>query len=178
MAVAVLVMPPCRRRSSGEDSAGVNPRECMRCLGLSKRGRSPRAATVVTATVNGPPRSAWSADDARGEPPGLPVVCDACSRRGRRSGWSVIARMYSWQTIGCAGVGQTTAESHRRWAGPQVAWPVERVLLPQEKRCQPKLRAAEERGWPARPRHRSRMASSSTVGTETGVNPERIRRAS
>ena len=33
-------------------------------------------------------------------------------------------RTYSWKTICCAGVGQTTSLSHRRWAGPQVAWPV------------------------------------------------------
>ena len=57
----VCVMPPCRRRSPVEYAEGVKPRECMSCLGLSKRVRSPRAATVVTATVHGTPRRAWSA---------------------------------------------------------------------------------------------------------------------
>jgi hypothetical protein len=34
------------------------------------------------------------------------------------------SRTYSWKTIGWAGVRQTPSESQRRWAGPQVAWPV------------------------------------------------------
>jgi hypothetical protein len=45
-----LGRPPCRRRSPGESAAGVTPREGMRGRGVSIRLRSPRAATVVTAT--------------------------------------------------------------------------------------------------------------------------------
>jgi len=48
----------------------------------------------------------------------------SCSRRASRSVGSVTARRYSWNTICCAGVGQTTSLSQRRWTGPQVARPV------------------------------------------------------
>src|SRR5215471_10357882 len=46
-----------------------------------------------------------------------------CVERSRRAGCSVPARTYSGKTRCGAGVGQPTAESPRRWAGPQVAWP-------------------------------------------------------
>ena len=57
----VFVMPPGRRRAPVAYAAGVKPRECMSCLGVANRVRSPRAAPVVTATVHGTPRRAWSA---------------------------------------------------------------------------------------------------------------------
>src|SRR5512145_92203 len=51
----VLVIPPCWRRAPEAYSEGTHPRNFLRSLGCSKRVRSPIAATIVTATVHGPP---------------------------------------------------------------------------------------------------------------------------
>jgi hypothetical protein len=150
----------------------------MRWRGLSKRVRSPRAATVVTATVHCTPRRAWSAATTGGTRQGVPCAWRSCARRCRRSVGSLTARTYAWHTMCGAGVGQTPAERHRRWAGFPAAWPVERMSCRRTKACRRHVAAVRARSASARARHSARMASSSTLGTETGVrSPERIKRA-
>jgi hypothetical protein len=91
---------------------------------------------------------------------------------------SVTARMFSWKTLCCTGVGQTTSRSHRRWAGPQAARPVERISCRRRKALRSHCAVLRSRMASARARHRSYMASPSLWGTETGVRvPERISRA-
>jgi hypothetical protein len=109
-----LVSAPCRRRAPREEAAGGRPQEPMSGLGCSKRGRSPSAATGGTATVHGTPRRACSASTTGLRRQDWPCSWRACSRRCSRSVCSLTARTYAWNTMCCAGVGQTTAESHRR----------------------------------------------------------------
>src|SRR5215510_13379747 len=59
--LSVLVIAPWQRWSPVEYSEGVRPRSLISWVGLSKRVRSPRSATMVTATGNWTPRRAWSA---------------------------------------------------------------------------------------------------------------------
>jgi hypothetical protein len=141
--------------------------------------RSPRAATGVTAPVHGTSRTAWRASTTGARRHGCTGALRACSRRARRAVWSLTARLYSWNTICCAGVGQTTSLSHRRCAGPQGARPVERLSC--RSRTALRRHFAALRAWlaSARARHRARSASSSPLGPETGGrSPERIKRAS
>ena len=166
------VMAPCRRRAPADDAAGIRPRACIRGRGVAKRVKSPRAAPVVTAPVNGTPRTAGSASTPGDKRHEVTYSWRACSKRGRRAVCAVPARPYAWKTRCCAGPGQPTALSHRRWAGPQGAWPVERLAW---RRHGAAWRAALAS---ARARHRARLAASSTGGTSPGVrSPARLRRA-
>jgi hypothetical protein len=110
----VLGMPPCWRCSPVEDAEGVKPRECSSCRGGSTRGRSPRAAPVVTAPGQFPPRRAGRAATTGASRQRSPWSVRSGSRRASRSVWSVIARTDAWHTICGAGVGQPTSRSHRR----------------------------------------------------------------
>ena len=93
--------------------------------------------------------------------------------------WSLTARTSSGKTLCCAGVGPSTAESHRRWAGPQCARPGERLSCLRKQAVRRNLGALRALRGSARARVRSHMASSSPVGPETaGRAPERARRAS
>jgi hypothetical protein len=99
----VCVMPLWRRHSPREYSEGVRPREFMRCLGGSKRGRSPRAALGVTATVHGTPRRACNASTTGQSRQVGPCARRSWSRRWRRAVWAVTARTESWKTRGGGG---------------------------------------------------------------------------
>jgi hypothetical protein len=82
---------------------------------------------------------------------------------------AVTARTYACKTMGCAGVGPTTAESQRRWAGPQWARPVERLAWQSKNALRRNVASFRSLRVSARARLRSRRASSSPVGTETAV---------
>ena len=91
---------------------------------------------------------------------------------------AVTARTSSWKTRGCAAVAQTTAESHRRGAGPQAARPVERRSWRRQNALRRNWAALRSAMASSRARLRAWLASSSTLGTSTGVRaPERISRA-
>ena len=106
-------------------------------------------------------------------------VWSACARRVRRAVRAVTARTYAWNTICWAGVGQPTSLSQRRGAGPQGARPAERIACRRRKALSRHLAALRARMASSRARHTSRMASSSPLGTWTGVrSPERSSRAS
>jgi hypothetical protein len=117
------VRAPCRRRSPLEAAEGISPQHCMRGRGESQRGRSPRAAPAVTATVPCTARRAWRVSMTERHRHGLTGAWRACSRRGSPSVWSLTARTSACQTMGGAGVEPSTALSPRRGAGPQGAWP-------------------------------------------------------
>jgi hypothetical protein len=169
---------PWRRFSPVADAAGIRPKPCMSGLGVATRVRSPRAATRVTAPGHGTPRRAWRASTPGCKRQDCTGAWRAGARRWRRSGWSFTARTSAGPTIGGAGVGQTTSASHRRWAGPQVARPVARLSGLSRHACRRHWAACRSRMTSSRARRRSRMASSSTVGTSTGVrSPERSSRA-
>jgi hypothetical protein len=74
-----LGIAPCWRRAPAEYSAGITPQNFMRALGVSKRVRSPRCATGVTATVPGTPRRACRASTSGDKTPRLhgllPCLC-------------------------------------------------------------------------------------------------------
>jgi hypothetical protein len=53
-----VVLDPGWRRSPAEDVAGLSPRPVIRARGGATRVRSPRSATLVTATGHGTPRRA------------------------------------------------------------------------------------------------------------------------
>jgi hypothetical protein len=125
--VPALVREPCRRRSPVQDSEGSSPTHGSRALGVSTRGRSPRAATLMTAPVHGTPRHAWRAATTGLKCPEVTCSWSACARRAKRSVCALTARLSSGKTRGWAGGGQPTAESPRRWAGPHVARPVYRM---------------------------------------------------
>jgi hypothetical protein len=169
---------PCWRRSPEASAEGITPQNFLSALGVSNRLRSPRSATLGTATVHGPPRSAWRAATPGGKRHAWTCSGRACARRGRRAVWSVTARPAACKTRGWAGVGQTTAESHRRWAGCQGARPMERIACLRTHAWRRNLASLRALRVSARARLRSRLASSSTVGTSTAVrSPERPRRA-
>ena len=174
-----MVRAPCRRGAPVEDSAGIRPKHFLSSLGGSKRVKSPMAATMVTATGKGTPRRAWRALPTGCKRPTCPWAGSACSRRWRRSVASGMARTSSGKTLCCAAVGQTTSESHRRGAGPQGARPASRIACRSKKAVRRHVAAVRWLLGSARARGRSRLASSSTLGTETrGRAPERARRAS
>jgi hypothetical protein len=151
----------------------------MSCRGVSQRVRSPHAAPVVTATVHWPPRKAWSASTTGWKRQVCPCSWSARARRPRRSVCSVTVWTSACQTMGCAGGGQITSLSQRRWAGLQWARPVERLSCRRKKALRRHLAAFRSRRVSARARLRSRRASASPAGTETGVrSPERLSRAS
>jgi hypothetical protein len=173
-----LVSGPCRRRAPLEDFAGVSPRSRMSGLGCSTGVRAPPAATRVTAPVHGTPRQVCSASTTGFPRQDVTWSWRAGARRGRRAGCSFTARTAACETMGCAGVGPTTALRQRRWAGLQVARPVERLACRSTTACRRNFAAWRSRMGAARARPRWRMASSATVGTATGVrSPARIRRA-
>jgi hypothetical protein len=120
-------MAPCRRRAPVEYAAGITPRHGLSSLGVAKRLRSPIAATIVTATGHCTPRSACGASATGGKRHDCTCSWRTWSRRWRRVVCSVTARTYSCKTLCGAGVGQTTAERHRRGARCQWARPVERI---------------------------------------------------
>ena len=159
--------------------AAQSREDFIRALGGSKRVRSPMSAPIVMATVHCTPRKAWRASTT-----GCKRQVVACSRRSwsrrpRRSGCSVTVRTYAGKTLGGAGVGQTTAARHRRWAGPPLARPAERISWRSTKALSRHWASLRSLITSSRARVRSRIASSSTVGTYTGVrSPERARRAS
>ena len=66
-------------------SEGIRPRHVMRALGVSKRVRSPMAATMVTATVHWTPRRAWSASTTGCKRHDVTWAWRACSRRWSRA---------------------------------------------------------------------------------------------
>jgi hypothetical protein len=104
-----------------------------------------------------------------------PCSCSSGSRRWRRAVGAVTARPSAWKTIGCAGVAPTPAESQRRGAGPQGAWPGERLACHRQKAVRRTWAALRSQRASARARQRSRVAASATGGTETGVRaPERL----
>lgn len=131
--------------------------------------RAPSAAPMVRATGQGTPRRA-----CRASPPGCKRHAGTCSwsagsSRWRRAVCTVTARTYACKTMGCAGVGPTTAESQRRWAGPQWARPVERLAWQSKNALRRNVASFRSLRVSARARLRSRRASSSPVGTETAV---------
>ena len=175
----VWVLPPWRRRSPVEYADGVTPRACLSWRGGSNRVRAPSAAPVGTATGPCPPRRAWSASTTGASRQGCPWSVRAWSRRASRAVWSGTARRYAGHPLCCAGVGQTTALSHRRGAGPQVARPGSRRACRRSKALSRHGAVVRARRASVRARPRSRIAASSPWGTETGVrSPERLRRAS
>ena len=93
----------------------------------------------------------------------------ACARRWRRSVWAVTARLSAGKTLCGAGGGRTPSRSQRRGAGPHVARPVSRLACRRSKAV--RRHSATLRSWSvsSRARLRSRIASSWTAGTATGV---------
>jgi hypothetical protein len=177
--VPAWAMAPCRRRSPLAYAEGSSPQHFRRGLGVSKRGRAPSAATVVTAPGHGTPRRAWRASTTGCTRQEVPGSWRSCASRWRRAVCAVTARPSSWKTIGWAGVGQTTARRHRRWAGPDGAWPVWRRSWRGRKAWRRHVAAWRAGRAASRARVRARMAASSTGGASTGVRaPERLRRAS
>jgi hypothetical protein len=100
-----FVRDPCRRRSPLESAEGLTPKHGLRGRGCSTRLRSPSAATVVTVTVHGTPRSACRASTTGCTRHEVTWSCRACSRRPTRAVWSVTAGTSSGTTMGCAGGG-------------------------------------------------------------------------
>ena len=108
-------------------------RELISWLGLSKRGRSPHAATMV--------RRDWCTGRRAG--PGARRRRDGGARSARRLGVPVRAVQdvrsvppRRGRLLGkrcAAGVGQTTSLRQRRGAGPQGACPVERLAWRSER---------------------------------------------
>jgi hypothetical protein len=85
----VLGMLPCCRRPPLAYAEGGSPRECLRWRGGSKRGRSPSAATVGTATVHGTPRRAWRASITGAKCQVCPCSWRARASRPSRAGLGV-----------------------------------------------------------------------------------------
>jgi len=173
------VMAPGGRRAPEASSAGTQPTHGLRSRGLAKRGRSPRSATRVTATVHGTPRRACRAATTAGTRQAGTCACSAGASRGRRAGWACTARTYACQTMWCAGGGQPTAASPRRGAGLPWARPGSRRAWLSQQAVRRHWAALRARRVSSRTRVRARRASSATVGPETAVRaPERARRAS
>ena len=167
---APLASEVCRRGEAQrvhQRSGGIAPGEVAAC---GHRGHRHRALH---------PAPGLEGFDHGSETPSRHLVGACLCKTLKTSGCSLPARMYAWNPMGCAGVGQPTARSHRRCAGPQVARPVERIACRSRQALRRNCAALRSRMASARARHRSRIAASSTVGTETGVrSPERIKRAS
>jgi hypothetical protein len=115
---------PCRRCAPEKSAEGGKPRNCLSALGVANRGRSPIAALRGTATGHGTPRKACSASPTGYKRQACPCSWRSCSSRWRRAVCSCTAWTYACKTMCCVGAGQTTSESHRRWAGPPLAQPV------------------------------------------------------
>jgi hypothetical protein len=159
------VIAPGRRCAPEEYAEGIRPRNFISARGFSNRVRSPIAATRVTATVHGTPRNACRASTTGDTRQAMPCSWRACSRRWRRSRCAVTARTYSCKTMCCAGVGHTTAESHRRGAGFQWARPPYRISCRSKKALRRNVASVQSLMASSRARVRSRMAASSPVGT-------------
>ena len=130
-----VVRRPWRRRAPLEDARGVRPRERRSGLGCAPRLRAPSAALRVTATVHWPPGRLERRHDGGETPPlgpapgvrsrGALPPCLLCSN-------GAAVRL---QTSCGAGVGPTTAARQRRWAGPQVARPSDRIAWRRRQAC-------------------------------------------
>ena len=103
--------------------------------------------------------------DDRGEPPGLHLVGEGlcqtrqpCGVVGARSDGCLAHDLL------CRGGTDHCAEP-RRWAGRQVARPVERIACRRRKALRWNFAALRARIASARARHRSRIAASSPWGT-------------
>ena len=117
----VCGLPPWGRRSPRASSDGVRPPYGMRCLGFSTRGRSPRAATVVTATGHCTPRRAWSAATSGPSRQAVTGAWRSWASRWSRSGGSVTARTSAGQTRG--GAGGARRPRCARAGAPGPRWP-------------------------------------------------------
>ena len=150
----------------------------MRCLGWSKRVKSPSAATMGTATVHGTSRRACSASTTGWKRQEGTGAWSACSRRCSRCVCALTARTYSGKTMCWAGVGQTTALSHRRGGRAPGGRASRAPSVPEHKGFQTHLRGLEvaERLFP-----RAAQVAAGFIchcgDRDGGRSPERMRLA-
>ena len=166
----VFVIDPFLTFSPLECSEGTRPRKAMSFPGVSKRVRSQSWEAIVAATIREIPRMAWR---------DLINSCRLLWRDWRRicsvNRWtrliqSVTVSIYSWSTNTWAECGNATEDSQLKWVFVHIVFPGKTMSCRSRKAPSCCIATRSARVASIRARTKSRKASSSGVGTYTGVS--------